>query len=137
LGVVAASASHGVVVSRRRRKLQEFGQCGRASAVHGRTHGRLDRFQIQPACLAPTGENSPQQLVYFARDLLADRFRRFFSWSVDGSPLVGRKRQISAFVSTNSRLSCWNLRNSATSRSTLWMAAGVGSDSETLLPPTL
>src|ERR1700691_2184017 len=89
MSVVAASASHGVVVSGRRRKLQEFGQCCRASAVHGRTHRRLDRFQIQSACLAPPGENNPQQLVYFARDLLADCFRRFFSWSVDGSSWVG------------------------------------------------
>jgi hypothetical protein len=74
--------------------------------VHGRTHSHLDRFQIKVACLAPVSENHPQKLVYFARDFLAYRFRRFFSCSVGASFSVGLKPQISAFVSTNSRLSC-------------------------------
>ena len=119
MSLLAASASHSVMVGIRRRKLEEFGQRRRTCAVHGGTHGRLDRFQIEAAGLATTGENNPQKLIYFARDLLADRFRRFFSWSGEDSSSVGRRRQISAFVSTNSRLSCWNFRNSATSRSAL------------------
>jgi hypothetical protein len=69
-------------------------------------------------------------MVYFARDFLADRFRRFFSCSVCGSGSTGRERQISVLVWTNSRLSCWNLRNSFTSVSAFRMAVGVGKDSE-------
>jgi len=102
----AASASHGAMVGVGRWKLEQFGQRRRTGAVHGRTHGRLDRFQIQTACLVSAAENNPQKLIYFARDFLADRFRRFFSCSVGASLSVGLKRQISALVSTNSRLSC-------------------------------
>ena len=89
-----------------RRKLEQFGQRGGTSTVHGRAHGHLDRFQIEATSLVPSTEKNSQKLIYFASDLLADRFRRFFSWSVDGSSSVGSKRQISAFVSTNARLSC-------------------------------
>jgi hypothetical protein len=47
--------------------------------MHGSTHGHLDRLQIEMAALAPLRKDEPQQLIYFARDLGADRFRRFFS----------------------------------------------------------
>ena len=47
--------------------------------MHGRTHRRLDCFQIQTPGFASATENHAQELVYFARDLQADRFRRFFS----------------------------------------------------------
>jgi hypothetical protein len=102
----AATAGHGVVVGVGRGKLEQFGQGRRTCTVHGRTHSHFDGFQIQAACFALAAENNPQKLVYFARDFLADRFRRFFSCSVGVSLSAGLKRQISAFVSTNSRLSC-------------------------------
>src|SRR5262245_22262547 len=105
--------------------------------MQGGAHGHLCGLQIQVPRLAPLLENHPQELIYFARDLLLDRCRRFFSCSVSGSSSTGRKRQIAALVSTNARLSCWNLRNSATSRSALWRAAGVGNDSVRVLPLTL
>jgi hypothetical protein len=105
--------------------------------MHGRAHRHLDGFQIQTAGLAAAVENDTQQFVYFARDFLLDRFGRFFSCSVCGSASAGRARQISVLVWTNSRVSCWKLRNSSTSRSALWMAAGVGKDSEMDLPFTL
>lgn len=106
ISLLAASAGQGVVVGVWRGKLEEFAQGRRTGAVHGRAHGHLDRFQIEATCLTTTAEKNPQQLIYFACDLLADRFRRFFSCSVGGSFSVGRKRQIWALVSTNSRLSC-------------------------------
>jgi hypothetical protein len=105
--------------------------------MQGRPHGHLDGFQIQPAGLAPAGKDHAQKLVYFARDFLVDRFRRFFSCSVCGSGSTGRERQIWVLVWTNSRLSCWNLRNSLTSVSAFPIAAGVGNDSEIDLPFTL
>ena len=108
-----------------------------ARPVHGGTYGHLQRFQIETPGLAPTLENDPQELIYFARDLLTDRFGRFFSCSVSDSSSIGRRWQILALVTINSRLSCWKLRNSATSRSALRAAAGVDNDSERVLPSTL
>jgi hypothetical protein len=73
--------------------------------MHGRAHRHLDGFQIETARLAATIEDDAQQLVYFARDFLADRFGRFFSCGVRVSS-TGRARQILSFTSSNSRLSC-------------------------------
>jgi hypothetical protein len=53
------------------------------------------------ARLAALLENDAQQLVYFARDLLPDRFRRFFS-SGERLSSTGRKRQIFSFTSSKS-----------------------------------
>jgi hypothetical protein len=83
-------------------ELKQLAQGGGARPVQGRAHGHLRGFQIQAPGLAPLLEDDPQQLIYFARDLLLDRFRRFFSCSVGESSSVGRKRQISALVPTNS-----------------------------------
>jgi hypothetical protein len=117
--------------------MQQLVQGGGAGLVHGRAHRHLNRFQIEGAALAPSLENDTPEVIYFARDLLTDRFSRFFSCSVCRSSSTGRKPQISALVSTNSRLSCWNLRNSATSRSALWMAAASGKESVMVLPSDL
>jgi hypothetical protein len=59
-------------------KLQQFGQRGGAGMVHGRAHRRLHRFQIKTPGLAPTVEDDAQELIWFACDFQADRFRRFF-----------------------------------------------------------
>jgi hypothetical protein len=48
-------------------------------------------FQIETPGLAPTLENDPQESIYFARDLLTDRFGRFFSCPVSDSSSIGRK----------------------------------------------
>lgn len=121
VGSLAARTSHGALFVDRRGELEQLAQGGGAGAVQGGTHGHLRGLQIEAPGLAPILENHPQELVYFPRDLLPDRFPRFFSWSVSDS-----SSQMAVLVSTNSRLKSWNLRNSATSRSALWMAAGVG-----------
>jgi len=137
VGLLAAGASHGARFVGRGWELQQLAQGSGARPVQGRAYGHLRGFQIEASGLAPILKNHPQELIYFARDLPPDRFRRFFSWSVCASSWAGRKRQIAVLVSTNSRLSSWNLRNSATSRSALRMAAGVGKDWEMVLPSTL
>ncbi len=53
------------------------------------------------------------------------------------SSIGRRRRQISALVPRNSRVGCWNFRNSSTSRSTFWIAVGVDNAFETVLPLTL
>jgi len=70
--------------------------------MHGRAHRHLDGFQIDTARLATTIEDDAQQLVYFARDFLPDRGRRFFSWVEVEASSIGRSRQIFSFTSTNS-----------------------------------
>ena len=85
------------------RELQQLMQRRSTGMMHGRTHSHLGRLQIEATRLAPLLENHPQQLVYFARDLLADRFRRFFS-SGDNVSSTGRARQISALTSMKARL---------------------------------
>jgi hypothetical protein len=70
--------------------------------MHSRTHGHLDGFQIETATLAAAVEDDAQQLIYFARDFLLDRFGRFFSCGVCSSCSTGRKRQTLRLSSTNS-----------------------------------
>jgi hypothetical protein len=58
-------------------------------------------LQIQMSRLAAAVEDDAQQPVYFARDFLADGFRRFFS-SGERVSATGRARQIRSFTSSNS-----------------------------------
>jgi hypothetical protein len=102
--------------------------------MHGRAHEHLDGFQIQVARFAHAGEDGPQQLLYFARDFLLDSVRRFFSCSLRRCSSTGRRRQMFSFTSRNERLSSWNFRNSAISRSALRTDAGVGKASLMVLP---
>lgn len=55
--------------------------------MHGGAHRHFDGLQIQASVAPPLAEDHTQQLVYFARDFLADCFSRFFSSgeSVSGS----------------------------------------------------
>ena len=122
VGLLAAGASYGAAFLAGCRELEQLAQRSGTRPVQGRAHRHLRCFQVEAPCPAPVLENHPQELIYFARDLLPDRFRRFFSWSVCDSSWAGRRRQIAVLVSTNPRLSSWNLRNSATSRSALRMA---------------
>jgi hypothetical protein len=79
-------------------------------------------------------EDERQQMFYFAGDFLLDRFRRFFSWGVASSSVVGRKRQRVLLTSTKSRLNCCHFRYSSISCSALRCAAGLANDSVTVLP---
>ena len=116
MSLVAATASNGPLGGSRGWELQELGQrCG-SGVMHGGTHRHLDGFQIQTASLAATMEDDAQQLVYFARHFLADRFGRFFSWADSAGPSTGRNRQISSLTSRSWPPSSRKRWYSATSR---------------------
>jgi hypothetical protein len=72
--------------------------------VQGGTHGHLDGLQIQSPSSSAAIEDDAQQLVYFARDFVTDRFRRFFSSGKNTSGSDGRNWQIC--VLTSIRLLC-------------------------------
>src|SRR5450759_4756775 len=78
--------------------LQQLGQRCCPGLMHSRAHRHLDGFQIESSRLAPVAEDDTQQLVYFARDFLTDRFSRFFSWADSTDSCTGRKRQISSLT---------------------------------------
>ena len=69
--------------------------------MHGRPHSRFEGFQIHTARLVKALEHHTQELLYFARDFLADRFGRFFSWG-DRPSSTGRARQMLSFTSSKS-----------------------------------
>ena len=120
--LVAARTRDGVLIGGRGGESQQFGQRRGPRLMHRRTHRHFDGLQIQTPRLAPTLEDDAQQLVYFARNLPLDRFRRFFS-SGESVSATGRARQICALTSTNSRCRLCSLRNSAISRSAFRSAA--------------
>jgi hypothetical protein len=132
LATVASNRT--LLVCRRGRKLQQLGQRGGTCAVHGRTHRCLDRFQIQTPGLAPAVENDAQELIYFARDFLTDRFRRFFSWPDGIASATGRSLQICSFTSRSCSPSSRKRWHSATSRCALAKLAGEENVSVTVLP---
>jgi hypothetical protein len=82
MSLLAARTRNAPLAGSRSGELQEFGQCCCPGAMHGRAHRHLDGFQIQVPRLAAAVEDDAQQLVYFTRDFLADRFGRFFSCGV-------------------------------------------------------
>ena len=101
VGLLTAGASHRARFAARCGELKQLAERGRARPVQGRAHRHLGRFQIEVTRLAPFLENNPQELIYFARDLLADRFRRFFSGSLKASSSsTGRNWQIFSLTST-------------------------------------
>jgi len=69
--------------------------------MHGRAHQHLDGFQIQAARFAQAGEDGAQQLLYFPRDFLVDRFGRFFSWAEGTASSTGRTAQICSLTSNS------------------------------------
>ena len=97
-----AGTGYGPLIGSGNRELQQLCQCGCPGLMHGRAHRRLDGFQIETARLAATMEEDAQQLVYFARDFLPDRGRRFFFCVDVAASSHGRNRQIFSFTSTNS-----------------------------------
>ena len=96
--LVAAGTGNGALVGGRLGKLQQLSESRRAGLMHSGAESHLDCFQIQDAALLPLGEDTAQQRGYFARDLLVDRFGRFFSCGVSVSS-TGRAWQIFSLTS--------------------------------------
>jgi hypothetical protein len=69
--------------------------------MHGRAHSHFNGFQIQTPRFAAILEDDAQQLVYFARDFLLDRFGGFFSWADGGVSSTGRNLQICSLTSNS------------------------------------
>ena len=90
MSAMAARTRKSALLGGRHRELQEFAQRGCPGMVHGRAHSHLDGLQIQVPQLTATVKDDAQQLVYFARDFLADRFSRFFSSGNKESASAGR-----------------------------------------------
>ena len=101
MSLASASASQRALVSRRGWELQELTQSGRSRLMHCRPHGHFDGFQIQMPRFAPPRKDHSKQLIYFARDFLADCFGRFFS-SGESVVSIGRARQILSLTSNSS-----------------------------------
>jgi hypothetical protein len=87
MSLLAARAGKSALFVGRAWEAQQFGQRGCARAMHRRAHRHFDSLQVEPPRVAPATENDTQQLIYFVRDFLADRLRRFFS-----GPFVARPR---------------------------------------------
>jgi hypothetical protein len=134
-GLMAARARDAPLLGRNGELQQLAERCG-AGVVQGRSHSHLGRFQIEAACLAALLKDNAQELVYFPRDFLADRFRRFFSWVLGASSSTGRNSQIRSLTSNNWPLSSRKRWYSATSRCALAKLAGEKNVSVTVLPST-
>jgi hypothetical protein len=73
-GLLATGASNAALFGGRLGEAQQLSERGSSGPMHGRAHRHLDRFQVQVAVAALAAEDHMKQLLYFARDLLADRF---------------------------------------------------------------
>jgi len=82
---VAARTGNGALIGGGLGKPQQLSESRRAGLVHSGAESHLDCFQIHRAAVLPLGEDAAQQRGYFARDLLVDRFGRFFSSAVNVS----------------------------------------------------
>jgi hypothetical protein len=137
MGALPARTGQLTLIRSRGGKLQQLGQGGGTRTVHGRADCGLDRFQIQMPGLAPATEDHTQKLIYFARDFLADRFCRFFSWADGIASATGRSLQICSFTSRSCSPSSRKRWHSATSRCALAKLAGEENVSVTVFPFTL
>ena len=102
--LMATRTREGPLVCSRGCESQQFGQGGRPGMMHGRANRHLDGFEIEVAGFASGAEDDAQQLIYFARDFLLDRFDhfgRFFSWADDGISATGRSWQICSLTSNS------------------------------------
>src|ERR1022692_1517608 len=88
MSAMAASTRKGALLGGRHRELQEFAQRSCPGVVHGRAHSHLDGLQIQVPRPTATDKDDAQQLVYFARDFLLNRFSRLFSSGLATASLV-------------------------------------------------
>jgi len=94
VSLVAAGTGKAPLAGSRGGKAQKFGKRSGSGLMQGRTYGHFDGLQIQTSGLAAALEDHAQQLIYFARYLLTDRLRRFFSWADGELASVGRIWQI-------------------------------------------
>src|SRR6266700_3549632 len=101
MSLMAASTRDAAPIGGWDGELQQLAERGGSGMMHGRTHHHLDGFQIDMARLAALLENDTQQLVYFPRDLLADRFGRFFSSALGASSSTGRNLQTCSLTSNS------------------------------------
>ena len=101
MGVLAATTRAGALIGGWDGEAKEFSQRCRARLMHGRAHHHFDGLQIEVASLAMPVEDDAQQLAYFARDFLADRFSRFFSWADGVGCSTGRNTQICSLTSNS------------------------------------
>jgi hypothetical protein len=105
--------------------------------MHGRAGRHFHGFQIEASRFAESGEDHTQQLTYFPRDFLLDRFGRFFSCGDSVLTWAGRIWQIRALTSMKDLCKLCNFRNAAISLCALRMASASDRDLVTLLPLTL
>src|SRR5579863_5743466 len=96
---VATSASDSPMALLRGFEFQQSSQGGRPGLMHDGAHKHLDGFKIETPRLTASAEDDVQQLVYFARDFLANSRRRFFSCGVSLSS-TGRRAQMFSLIST-------------------------------------
>ena len=86
---------------------QEFAQGGGAGPMQGRAQGHLHRLQVEPSGLALIAEDHLQKALYFLRDFMMDRIRRFFSAAESvPSSSTGRCWQMASLTSTSCALNC-------------------------------
>ena len=90
------------------RLTEEFGQTRCSGGMQRGAQRQLHCFDVPLTRLAPFGEDTGQQRVYFARDFLMDRSSRFFSSALHFSAgfSTGRRRQILSLMFTNSAHRC-------------------------------
>jgi len=100
VSLTASRTRDGALLGGRDGELEQLAETCCSGVMHGRTYRHLDSFQIETAGFAAILEDHAQELVYFARDFLTDRFGRFFS-SGDNVSSTGRARQILSFTSSN------------------------------------
>jgi hypothetical protein len=134
---VSARTRDGALLGSGNWKVEQFGQGGCSSPMHGFAHRHLDRFQIEMPGFATAGKDNVQDLIYFAGNFFLDRSRRFFSWADGEDSSTGRSEQICSFTSNSSSLSCRKCSRSATSRCALAKAATEENVSVMVLPFTL
>jgi hypothetical protein len=80
--------------------LQQLAQGAGSGLMQSCAESHLDGLQVKASGFAPLTEDDTQYLLYFARDFLLDRVRRFFSCGVIASS-SGRARQICSLVSSS------------------------------------
>src|SRR5271167_2078933 len=109
MGPVAAEARELPLFDGGNIALQQSGQGHRSQLVQAIPECRLDGLKICPSGFAPLGEDTGEQLGYFARHLLMDCSSRFFSWVVQPTCVcwAGRSAQIFSLRATSSWLSTW------------------------------
>ncbi|MBC8165257.1 MAG: hypothetical protein H7Y20_05210, partial [Bryobacteraceae bacterium] len=99
-GPLAAVANDAALHTGGFRELQQLTQGAGSGLMQSCAESYLDGLQVEASCFAPLAEDDTQYLLYFARDFLLNRIRRFFSCGLIVSS-TGRARQICSLISSN------------------------------------